>query len=46
MNVESSNGSVRLSGSVQSWAAHDPALSAGRAAPGVKDVDDRIDVAY
>jgi osmotically-inducible protein OsmY len=46
VSVESSNGSVRLSGTVQSWAEHDAALSAAWAAPGVKDIDDRIDVAY
>ena len=46
VNVESTNGTVRLSGSVRSWAEHDAALSAAWAAPGVKDVDDRIEVAY
>jgi osmotically-inducible protein OsmY len=46
VSVESTNGTVRLSGIVQSWAEHDAALNAAWAAPGVVDVDDRIDVAY
>jgi osmotically-inducible protein OsmY len=44
VNVESTNGTVRLSGSVESWAEHDAALSAAWAAPGVKDVEDRIEI--
>jgi osmotically-inducible protein OsmY len=44
VNVDSNNGTVRLSGSVQSWAEHDAALNAAWAAPGVEDVDDRIEI--
>jgi osmotically-inducible protein OsmY len=46
VNVDSFNGTVRLSGAVRSWAEHDAALSAAWAAPGVSSVDDRIYVEY
>jgi osmotically-inducible protein OsmY len=42
----SPNGAVTLSGSVRSWSEHDEALAAAWAAPGVRDVQDRIVVDY
>jgi osmotically-inducible protein OsmY len=42
----SSGGKVTLSGTVSSWSEHDEALAAAWAAPGVKNVDDRIAVGY
>jgi len=42
--VDSNNGTVRLSGAVQSWAEHDAAVNAAWAAPGVEDVEDRIEI--
>lgn len=45
LSVESfSGGLVILSGTVSSWAAHDHAVAAAWAAPGVMQVDDRIRV--
>jgi osmotically-inducible protein OsmY len=46
LSVESSNGSVTLSGTVGSWAEHDAAVNAAWAAPGVSMVDDLIFVDY
>jgi osmotically-inducible protein OsmY len=46
VSVDSSNGTVTLSGTVSSWADHDEAVDAAWAAPGVTDVKDRILVAY
>jgi osmotically-inducible protein OsmY len=46
LSVDSSNGTVTLSGTVSSWADHDEAVDAAWAAPGVTDVKDRILVAY
>ena len=46
IGVESTNGTVRLTGSVGSWSEHDAALAAAWAAPGVVNVDDRISVRY
>jgi osmotically-inducible protein OsmY len=46
IDVASSNGTVTLSGTVASWAEHDAAVGAAWAAPGVRDVDDRILVDY
>jgi osmotically-inducible protein OsmY len=46
VSVESSNGTVKLSGTVSSWADHDEAVSAAWAAPGVTNVKDHIVVAY
>jgi osmotically-inducible protein OsmY len=41
-----SGGKVTLRGTVSSWAEHDEAITAAWAAPGVKKVDDRMDVVY
>jgi len=46
VSVESSNGTITLRGTVNSWADHDQALDAAWAAPGVTDVKDHILVAY
>jgi osmotically-inducible protein OsmY len=44
--VTSSNGTVTIDGTVRSWAEHDEALAAAWAAPGVTQVDDRMNVEY
>ena len=41
-----SDGKVTLRGTVSSWAEHDQAIAAAWAAPGVKNVDDKMDVVY
>ena len=46
IEVENSNGTVKLSGSVRSWAEHDAAVVAAWAAPGVSKVDDNLFIAY
>jgi osmotically-inducible protein OsmY len=46
LRISTSNGAVRIDGSVRSWAEHDAALDAAWAAPGVTSVDDRMSVAY
>ena len=46
VSVESSNGTITLSGTVSSWADHDQAIDAAWAAPGVTRVKDHILVAY
>jgi osmotically-inducible protein OsmY len=46
MSVETSNGTVTLSGIVSSWSEHDQAVAAAWAAPGVYEVDDNILVEY
>jgi len=46
VKVESANGTVKLSGTVSSWADHDAAVDAAWSAPGVSDVRDHILVAY
>jgi osmotically-inducible protein OsmY len=46
VDVESSNGTITLHGTVSSWADHDEAVSAAWAAPGVTRVKDHIVVAY
>jgi osmotically-inducible protein OsmY len=46
LKVESSNGTVTVKGTVQSWAEHDEAIDAAWAAPGVRNVHDRIAVLY
>jgi osmotically-inducible protein OsmY len=46
VKVESSKGTVKLSGTVSSWADHDAAVDAAWSAPGVRDVTDHILVAY
>jgi osmotically-inducible protein OsmY len=46
LHVSSSNGTVTIKGHVRSWLEHDDALAAAWAAPGVKDVRDRIVIDY
>jgi osmotically-inducible protein OsmY len=46
VSVDSSNGTVTLSGTVSSWSEHDDAVAAAWAAPGVRRVKDQILVAY
>jgi len=46
LKVETSNGTVTVKGTVRSWAEHDEAIDAAWAAPGVRDVHDRILVLY
>jgi osmotically-inducible protein OsmY len=46
LHVSSSNGMVTIKGHVRSWLEHDDALAAAWAAPGVKDVRDRIVIDY
>ena len=46
ISVETSNGTVKLTGTVKSLAEHDEAIDAAWAAPGVRDVDDHIFVLY
>jgi osmotically-inducible protein OsmY len=46
LTVETSNGTITVKGTVQSWAEHDEAINAAWAAPGVRDVRDRIVVFY
>jgi osmotically-inducible protein OsmY len=46
LTVETSNGTVTVRGTVQSWAEHDEAIDAAWAAPGVRDVHDRVVVLY
>ena len=46
LTVETSNGTVTVKGTVQSWAEHDEAIDAAWAAPGVRNVHDRILVLY
>jgi len=46
LSVDSKNGKVTITGTVSSWAEHDDAIAAAWAAPGVRDVDDHILVAY
>jgi osmotically-inducible protein OsmY len=47
VRIESAdNGTVKLTGSVRSWAEHDAAVDAAWAAPGVKSVHDDLLVAY
>ena len=46
LTVETSNGTVTVKGTVKSWAEHDEAIDAAWAAPGVRDVHDRIVVFY
>jgi len=44
VSVDTHDGTVVLTGSVSSWAEHDQALAAAWAAPGVKGVDDYLEV--
>jgi len=46
LHVEASDGTVKLSGVVPSWAEHDAAVEAAWSAPGVKHVDDELVVEY
>ena len=46
LDVQTSNGTVTLTGVVNSWAEHDEAVAAAWAAPGVAQVDDRILIDY
>jgi osmotically-inducible protein OsmY len=46
LTVTSSNGTIRVSGFVNSWSEHDEAIDAVWAAPGVNDVEDLIIVQY
>ncbi|MDA0159896.1 BON domain-containing protein [Solirubrobacter ginsenosidimutans] len=47
VRIESAdNGTVKLTGSVRSWAEHDAAVGAAWAAPGVKSVHDDLLIAY
>jgi osmotically-inducible protein OsmY len=44
IRISAIDGRVALSGDVSSWAEHDAAMSAAYAAPGVREVDDRLTV--
>jgi len=44
--VDTINGTVRLTGTVNSWSEHDAAVAAAWAAPGVIEVDDRVSVRF
>jgi osmotically-inducible protein OsmY len=46
VEVKSSNGTVTLEGTVSSWPEHDEAVEVAWAAPGVRNVDDQLRVAY
>jgi osmotically-inducible protein OsmY len=46
VSVETSSGTVTLSGVVSSWAEHDEAVTAAWAAPGVNRVEDQLVVDY
>src|SRR5581483_2524979 len=46
LHVETSDGTVKLSGVVPSWAEHDAAVEAAWSAPGVKHVHDELVVDY
>jgi osmotically-inducible protein OsmY len=46
IEVTSSNGTVTLRGRVDSWPAHDAAVAAAWAAPGVHRVEDEIEILY
>lgn len=46
VSVDTRDGTVVLTGEVRSWAAHDEALAAAWAAPGIARVDDFIQVDY
>jgi len=46
LTIDTFDGAVTLSGHVDSWAAHDAAVNAAWAAPGVRAVDDEIVVDY
>jgi osmotically-inducible protein OsmY len=46
VDVEISDATVTVSGSVRSWAVHDAAIAAVWSAPGVREVDDLLTIAY
>jgi len=46
LSIETSDHTVTVKGTVSSWAEHDEAIDAAWAAPGVRDVHDRIQVIY
>jgi osmotically-inducible protein OsmY len=46
LSIDTFEGTVTLSGHVDSWVAHDAAVNAAWAAPGVRAVEDRIVVDY
>ena len=46
IGVDTMNGTAILTGTVRSWAEHDSAVQAAWAAPGVTNVDDRLDIVY
>jgi len=46
VGVATLNGTAVLTGLVRSWAEHDAAVEAAWAAPGVSNVDDRLQVTY
>jgi osmotically-inducible protein OsmY len=46
IQVETTNGTVSLTGTVRSWCEHDAALAAAWAAPGVSRVQDNVTVRY
>src|SRR6266545_2473051 len=46
IDVETVNGTAVLTGTVRSWAEHDSAVQAAWAAPGVTNVNDRLDIVY
>jgi len=46
LSVDTHNGTVAVTGSVNSWSEHDAAIAAAWAAPGVTNVDDYITVDY
>jgi len=46
VSVDTNNGTVILTGEVRSWVAHDEALAAAWAAPGITGVHDYLEVNY
>jgi osmotically-inducible protein OsmY len=46
LRVKTEGGTVTIKGRVSSWAEHDQAIAAAWAAPGVRHVEDRIEVEY
>jgi osmotically-inducible protein OsmY len=46
LSIDTFDGTVALSGHVESWVEHDAAVNAAWAAPGVRTVEDRIVVDY
>jgi osmotically-inducible protein OsmY len=46
LTVDSVNGTITLRGTVRSWSERDDAVASAWAAPGVRDVEDLLVVAY